>query len=190
MSRKRQATDTLTGGTNDVNPQWLRTKLVGTLGSIVTAQIPMPIQRLPDPRGRAQVVEVLKVCWKTNLVINTVNTTYTNYVTNARLATKNPGTTATVDPSDGSVLDYLDYSRILSAPAANASEAEVEVQPIFHELHDGAGHGILVGTDNLFLQFANAGFTAGDTVNTIVSIMYRFKDVSLAEYIGIVQSQQ
>lgn len=66
----------------------------------------------------------------------------------------------------------------------------------FHDLTDGAGHGLLVATDNIFLsvQTTNIAFV-GESADSIVGfvaadLIYRFKEVALAEYIGIVQSQQ
>lgn len=64
-----------------------------------------------------------------------------------------------------------------------------------HDLTDGAGHGLLVATDSIwltqYLSIAAAGsigFTS--SIGTIAEIIYRFKKVTLQEYIGIVQSQQ
>lgn len=63
-----------------------------------------------------------------------------------------------------------------------------------HDLTDGAGHGVLIATDSIWLTgFINGavpdiGTTAA--VNVYAEILYRFKKVSLQEYIGIVQSQQ
>lgn len=65
-----------------------------------------------------------------------------------------------------------------------------------HDVTDGAGHGILVATDNIFVAcnftVASVFSTTADTASGAAScnILYRFKEVALAEYIGIVQSQQ
>lgn len=61
---------------------------------------------------------------------------------------------------------------------------------------DGAGHGVLVATDNIYLTLQTAlSSVIGSSVGGIqgfgeAAILYRFKEVGLAEYIGIVQSQQ
>lgn len=53
---------------------------------------------------------------------------------------------------------------------------------------DGAGHGMLIGVDSLFARLAS---TATGSANTAyIRLYYRFKEVSLTEYVGIVQSQQ
>lgn len=69
MSKKR---DTLTGGTGDVNPQWLKSPVISnnTIGTYAEAQVPLPVQRLQN-KGRAMVMELLKVAW--NLDLNIVN---------------------------------------------------------------------------------------------------------------------
>ena len=56
------------------------------------------------------------------------------------------------------------------------------------DLTDGAGHGILVATDNIFIQVISVGTGLTNTVR--IKLLYRWKNVSLQEYIGIVQSQQ
>lgn len=63
-----------------------------------------------------------------------------------------------------------------------------------HDLTDGAGHGLLVATDNIWLT-CQVGATAPGLAITVsglvvLDIFYRFKKVTLQEYIGIVQSQQ
>jgi len=66
-----------------------------------------------------------------------------------------------------------------------------------HDLTDGAGHGILIATDNVYLAFdVLISSPAGNNISVLVGsylqadLIYRFKNVSLQEYIGIVQSQQ
>jgi hypothetical protein len=64
-----------------------------------------------------------------------------------------------------------------------------------HDLTDGAGHGILVATDNIWLTgqlivAAPGGISVIASGVVFCDIFYRFKKVTLQEYIGIVQSQQ
>lgn len=60
--------------------------------------------------------------------------------------------------------------------------------PFVLDLTDGAGHGILIATDQIFWQVFSNSFAAA--IGVEVKIMYRMKNISLQEYIGIVQSQQ
>jgi hypothetical protein len=55
-------------------------------------------------------------------------------------------------------------------------------------LTDQAGHGYLVATDNIYLALRT--ITTAQVNSFICRITYRFKEVSLAAYVGIVQSQQ
>jgi hypothetical protein len=112
------------------------------------------------------------------------------YITNAVVAhwksavsTRNLSTTTT-NFNEPSVLAYYAISTQLTTSGAFAVE-----QPYCYDMTDGAGHGMLVGTDNIYLQLG----TVGSPVSTAicdVKILYRFKQVTLSEYIGIVQSQQ
>lgn len=56
------------------------------------------------------------------------------------------------------------------------------------DLTDGAGHGYLVATDQIFAQVVSTTTSNSNTVS--YKILYRWKNVGLAEYVGIVQSQQ
>ena len=71
--------------------------------------------------------------------------------------------------------------------AAGTYEA-VSDNPMTQDVSDGDGHGVLVATDNLFLDMVTGNFAGTTAVQC--RILYRWKEVSLEEYIGIVQSQQ
>jgi hypothetical protein len=60
---------------------------------------------------------------------------------------------------------------------------------IMKKLTDSNGHGLLVATDQLFMNVDTQN-TAQKTFSAVARVGYRFKDVGLTEYIGIVQSQQ
>lgn len=78
------------------------------------------------------------------------------------------------------------------------SSISADTEPVnWHDLTDGAGHGVLVATDNIFLTLQTAATVVGASATITAAtgfgecaILYRFKEVGLAEYIGIVQSQQ
>lgn len=56
--------DSLTGGTGDVNPQWMKIYAPQpSADATVTLQVPLPVQRLPQKSGKALVMELLKVRW-------------------------------------------------------------------------------------------------------------------------------
>jgi hypothetical protein len=170
----------LTGGTGDVNPQYMNlyTPSTGT-GTIITQSTATPIPRLPQRSGRATVMEMFKVFFSTNQA--------TPALTNADfvlflLCTKNPGVTV---PANA-----LGDSSVIAAAQATVdfttSGALIYEQPVAYDFTDGAGHGILIATDTLYLQFSNS---SGASCAGQARIVYRFKEVGVEEYIGIVQSQ-
>jgi len=176
MKRSR-VSSSLTGGTGDVNPQWLKATVLQTgADTTTTATIVLPVTRLASP-ANPTIIEVLKVYW---ILTNQaeVDSTQTGH-----LSTKNFDTTAIsgfIEPSDIDAVYWTDK--------ITTSGQFANFQPIEHDLTDGMGHGVLVATDNLYLQLASASTSAANRAS--VWILYRFKRVNVQEYIGIVQSQQ
>src|SRR3546814_5469238 len=78
----------------------------------------------------------------------------------------------------------MEFRRVLFRSAGFALTSRVNE----FDLTDGSGRGILVATGSLYLNL--------NTVNTgrinyvHAKIIYRLKNVTLQEYVGIVQSQQ
>lgn len=182
----KRARDQLTGGSNDVNPQEFI--IVGTqTGADVTTvtQQPLPIPRLPTRPGFNLVIEILSVqMYWLNALIPTAGTAQTLLVN----LTTNPNALATI-------LQHLSDTRSIarwflqSGLLAGGTSVTFKVEnDITFDLTDQAGHGILVATDNLFLQVAS--ITTGQANQCVCRFQYRWKEVSLTEYIGIVQSQQ
>lgn len=176
----------LTGGTGDVSPQWLSfsgTQSAADTTTTVTQAI--PVQRLPQG-GRAQVLEVLKVVFSSTPLPASASAGETIDVLNAFLSTTSFGTTATTQ-SEPRVFAYdsiLNRSAFTAAGTYMASLPQVRVW----DCTDGAGHGILIATDNIYLQIAST--TTGNANTEYVKILYRWKNVGLQEYIGLVQAQQ
>lgn len=183
MSRRRVGT--LTGGSGDVNPQFLSTSLTQSAADTATTlQINVPIQRLRD-QGRAQVLEILKVKYSTGMVGGTA-ATEVNYSITALLSTVSFGTTATTY-QEPRVFSMYDKEKRSAFTAAGTYALGFQ-EPFTDDLSDGDGHGYLVATDSIFLQVLSANTSAANQV--AVKIYYRWKNVGLTEYIGIVQSQQ
>lgn len=174
MYKRRRVSESLTGGTGDVNPQILSANLTCTAGNSVTTTIPIPIQRLPSGgAGRAQVMEVLKVLFMPTL------SNETDASVDVVLSTKNFGTTQ-ANNYDPAVFQRFGYfTKLTTSGLVDA------VQPPWFDLTDGAGHGYLVATDFIYAQTTTV--TSGSMA---VKILYRWKNVNMAEYVGIVQSQQ
>ena len=212
MATKRARSNSngsLTGGTRDVNPQFLLGRLnlaAPALGASLTSlfQIDLPTNRLPTG-GKPAVVEVLSAYFYL-------------FPTHGNLLANSSGVASTADTAVDMVLTYgtpfnvstsannLDFAsplvitassvstfqRVVSNAAlspANISEFAQLTQPFYIDLTDGAGHGVLCAADTMgfYLGITNA---AAVPYAATVKVLYRYKAVALEEYIGIVQSQQ
>lgn len=180
---KRGKKDVLTGGTGDVNAQYLTVAPVQTGADVSTVvQQPLPIPRFPTGKDRNLVMEFLGIqYYKTNQAFP-LNTGVTDLIT----VTTNPtvfGTTLAALQDGRLVSAWYNYHNLITAAGYLDVESENYV-----DLTDEAGHGILVATDNLY--FGVYSIASGAANQYVVKAKYRWKEVSLAEYIGIVQSQQ
>jgi hypothetical protein len=140
-----------------------------------TTTFPLPVQRL-DNRGRAMVMEVLKVMWNLSASVEV------DSAISAWLTTSSSGTT-NLTYANTRIIDALIRTKQLTTSGFIQTE-----EPVIHDLTDGAGHGVLVATDNIFIQVQSTATSAANTVNC--KLLYRWKNVGDRAYIGIVQSQQ
>lgn len=193
---KRGRGDQLTGGSGDVNPQEMVSPLLdASVGTQVTSNLtgvqvvlPLPIPRLRTQGQRQLIIELL---WAVFYLIGAPleattgdNLKYVNVTTNPSPILSVPD--GVKDPR--TLADFLTHILVNASP--------VSVAQIFTtqevDLTDSAGHGLLVATDQLYFNLVvnNTTTTLSGTDTAFVRLGYRFKDVSLAEYVGIVQSQQ
>lgn len=188
MPKRKSAPKGFGGGTGDVNPQWFNLTsqaITTTYGNTATT---LPRERLPYG-NKSQVMEVLKVQFlqAPTQTVDLTAATYSAqrmYITTSSFGTAEP----TLGQSSGKVLckKSILIARTAAAPAADLSWPLEDII----DLTDGAGNGILVATDSIFLGAIEVGVTLG-TDNTLgCRLLYRWKNVGLTEYIGIVQSQQ
>ena len=183
MKRGRES---LTGGTGDVSPQFMTfggTQTAADTTTTVTQQV--PIQRLPTGQ-RAQVMEVLKILWLPGNTAAAASVGEASDYIQGFLSTSSFGTTATSwqEPRVfGGVSLFSRFAFTAGGTYYVGLSGIVE-----QDLTDGAGHGVLIATDNIFLQIVSGNTGAANVI--AVKILYRWKNVSLQEYIGIVQSQQ
>ena len=190
MSRKRNATgsDLLTGGTRDVNPQYLHGTLTLSAANTTTSlTLGTPIVRVgAGPSNRSIIMEVLKVY---------VDMPSIDLEAAAATDRSMQFSFSTVDFGTGNA--QFEDPRVFAQVSANLSNAFTAAgtgtlnsmaMPLVWDMTDGAGHGILIATDNIFVQGNTNNQTAASRFR--FKILYRFKEVSLVEYIGIVQSQQ
>lgn len=181
---KRRRRDTLTGGTNDVNPQFMNLSLTQSgIDTFTQSATQIPIQRLAT-MGRAQVMEVLKVFFQTSDITVGAAGTTARQVT-AALTTKSFAAAVQLNEPTCFAIYQKGVTNAFSAGGSGTIASEME--PYVIDLSDGAGHGFLVASDNIYLQVSSANSGVANLAN--VKILYRWKDVSVQEYVGIVQSQ-
>lgn len=180
--------DMLTGGTKDVNPQLLSDSAAQSAADTsTTTQVVLPIQRIAsNAPNQAVILEVLKIWCDFPDLAAIANVAETVDSMNVNFSTRNFGTTAT-QFQEPSVFARFTMNR-LGAFTAAGTYAYLQNEMRVVDLTDGAGHGILIATDSMFVQ-VNSGGT-GNTNTIRFKMLYRWKRVALTEYIGIVQSQQ
>lgn len=202
----RRRIDQLTGGTGDVNPQFMNLIVpAGTggyaVGTASNFQFQLPVQRL-QTRGLAQVMEVLKIqclAEATDMDLD-LSSAVTNPIKRITVAARTPaGAGATTlatgaQITDPGVIHQFNLGFIQMTNGANviASGAGFVMPNKFTaydevDLTDGQGHGFLVGTDSLFVQILSLNNVAASAVR--LRIFYRQKNVSMAEYVGMVSNQ-
>lgn len=182
---KRGRADQLTGGTGDVSPQYfVQTVVLSAANTFTQIESGLPNIRLPVRKGKSIVMELLKIR-VTHPVIDTAPAAGgTIFQSTWQIGTISEAAFNSPDPRV--IATSQRESRGAFTAAGSFEYAEWLTEAI--DLTDGAGHGILVATDAIFIGASTAGFTGAGTF--VARIMYRFKEVSLEEYIGIVQSQQ
>ncbi len=186
MKRSRTG-EMLTGGSGDVNPQFLSFSATqSSADTTTTTTQTLPIQRLPQSGG-GQVLEVLRVYFTNTTVPTLASATEVSKSSVILLSTKNFGTTD-ITVAEPTVFAWASRQQ-RGAFTAAGTYGENNTFDSGMDLTDGQGHGLLVATDNIFAQVQSPSNT-GAAVTYRVKILYRMKNVGLREYIGIVQGQQ
>lgn len=186
MAGKRPRRDELTGGSKDVNPQTMTVNVIqpGADTTVSFAQ-QLPIPRLPTRPGYNLVIELLTV---TLYWIQPILPAAGGRIVLAAGVTTRPN--APVNFLD-QVTDprklALWYHTAAQAGGAGAYALNEEAMKVL-DLTDQAGHGLLIATDVIYMQLQTAFTVQANDV--VFELEYRWKEVTLVEYIGIVQSQQ
>lgn len=170
----------LTGGTGDVNPQILTASVTQTAADTTTTlEIPIPIARFQQKKGKSIVFEILKIDYH-----------FGDIVTPGGQVRVGGFFTTAVPPAVNIVLDTTCFSayEIDGLFSTAVGFAYSKRGPWTDVLNDGAAHGFLVAVDNIFLTVTSANTSVANRVTA--KIFYRFKEVALEEYLGIVSGQQ
>jgi len=185
---KRASHDTLTGGSKDVNPQILTLSAGQSAADTDTnVNVFLPVQRLNARSGRSLVLEILWVKWFL-LDMFTVGAAGVARVQALLTTNQEPSTAVNVATRDPRNLSIFNMFQQTGAASNAGFQFTQEAFTKFDDLTDGAGHGVLVATDNMNINIQSSG--TGIVNNLMLQVGYRWKEVALVEYIGIVQSQQ
>lgn len=182
MSKRRALDGSLSGGTGDVNPQWMSFSEVQTGTDTATGGSIQPPVSLST--GTNLVMEMLRIFVKVENLASIGNGNA--YSINFWLSTKNFGSTyPTLGLGDATVLCATAW---VGAFDTAAGFADVQGEKQF-DISDGAGHGVLVGNQNLYWGITSS--TSGVAVRISCKVLYRAKKISQSELLGIVlQSNQ
>lgn len=185
---KRARKDTLTGGTKDVSPQWMSI-VIPTTSTPLETSYQLPITRIPQG-DVATIIEVLEVRVDWNDVSAAGAAAQAVQEAVVTFGTKSFGTTANNATGEPTVFDAHRIKFQNAFTAAGTGFTNWDAISI-HNMEDGAGHGVLVANDVLYVQYNTTGGTVTSASGKIFGkLLYRFKAVTIQEYVGIVQSQQ
>jgi len=172
----------------DENPQWLSASAVATVpGTTQSWSVSLPQNRAFAPTGsKASVIEVLKVVFYAPGVPNFAGG-------GAEVGIALIMALSTRDHADDQVeLTDADMISMISLEAQGLFSATggygfVHDRIVERDITDLNGNGILVATDQIYMQLAG---TAAWATSMAMRILYRFKEISLLEFVGMMQSQQ
>ena len=176
MARRSRA-DMLTGGTRDVNPQYASLDLTESAANTFTqGTLELPVLRGRNGNGRYQVIELLKA-W----VTISGGAGATGDGRNVQLATSSQTAMATTFGNPDIVMLWNDGIIITT------SGLYVPQNPQTIDFTDGAGHGIIISTERMF--FSVIGVSQTGALVSSLRILYRFKNISVDEFVGLAIQQ-
>lgn len=182
MSKRKAGT--LTGGSGDYNPQNYSISVLQSAADTNTVgTFPTPIPRFGTGGSTSSpVMEILKIhFFIDDLTAIAAQTSMVAWIATANLGTAITGFTALSDPRTFSWVS-------LDGVFATAAGFLYQTRAYEFDLTDGSGRGLLVATDSITMGVHSVGTGRANTVGA--KILYRMKNVTLQEYVGIVQSQQ
>lgn len=170
----------MTGGTRDMNPQWMH--FITAQSAADTAAIrehALPVTRIPS-RGKVVIIELIKFSGN-----------FADYGFTSGVAAQHMNfllrTSSAIPTSYGLGLPGT-FMAVGYRADGNANGAYSSPNQYEYDFTDGAGHGLLVASDKIYSYLHTQA--TGATNNMYWGLLYRFKAVTMTEYVGIVQGQQ
>jgi len=189
--RRRMYTgDILTGGTKDVNPQYMHGLVKLSATDVITeGAFNVPIVRIPTA-SKVTIMEILKIYWMPSAWVDgAVPANLAQMEQAINFSTIPQGTAAFATFSEPNVFAAFALRRKGAFSAGGSFESLTIKYPLVFDMTDDAGHGFLVASDRIYVQCVTVLQTPVVQVFPW-KIYYRMKSVNLQEYVGIVQSQQ
>ncbi|KKK78384.1 hypothetical protein LCGC14_2844120 [marine sediment metagenome] len=187
--RKLNSGGSVTGGTGDVKPQvfTMNTGTAPAIDDYVINTTVLPVPRFGTMKTKATVFEILWVDWYLNIVnIQDNQATEIGFLTTN--TNRSDGETSTLGSFAADLLDPRTFAPAITSNTLTTSGAAAKRYPIRINMTDSNGNGMLIATDRLVVVGGGVGnATAGDYV---AKVGYRMTNIGIAEYVGIVQSQQ
>lgn len=176
----------MTGGSYDVNPQWFTLPQLqcSAPNTFTELNVPLPVQRFNTKSGKSLVLEVLKVQFFLPESDTNPSAGGVTQFAQVQLGTIAQLAVSPLNPQNIAVVGR-NWRGAFTAGLAYETQTD---NPLVIDCTDAAGHGVLVATDSIFIDVNTSGFTGAAIFNQ--RILYRWKEITLQEYIGIVQSQQ
>lgn len=190
MAAKRARTDGLGGGTGDIKPQYL-TLRTGTMTPDLYAvnTFALPVPRFGTMKTKATVFELLTLDWylAVDALLDGSHVTFAFISTSTARRLGEPCTLFEMqeDLRLPVTLGAAMQTNVSNAPTSGALSNHF---PVHIDLTDGAGNGVLIATDTITVVAGNVA--NGVPADTILKMKYRLTNIGIAEYVGIVQSQQ
>lgn len=157
--------------TFDLNPQFLRLVVTESAANTFTeADFPTPVMQIGN--GKLLVMEMLRILADVPIG-DLVNGDAVYAAIYDRARTSIPGI------ADHGVLFRMSSYATITTSGGTNDRSLVQV-----DLTDGAGNGLLYARDTI--RIAIAGGSQGSALQFQAAILYRMKEISAEEYIGIV----
>jgi len=170
----------------DIFPQILTVSTNSVASADYSVQsFSLPVSRIGGKANKATVVELVWVDYYPGILdAADAATNKAMYLTTGALhETADTATLITMsqDASHSRTLGFVFINKDITGGGT------VATLPIRVSFTDGAGNGVLIGTDEMQLVYADTGGTTA-AIGT-AKIAYRLVEVGLSEYVGMVQSQ-
>lgn len=172
----------LTGGTGDVNPQFLSINAKESAANTYTEteiRLPNAASHIrPSTPGRAVVVELLYIMYLS---------VHDQFVAGPdrfrwHFATRSHTVITSFNATDVLWAEREDQGFFLTSGTWGGARARKV------DFTDGMGHGILIAVDRAYVAVESVSLTNPSSLR--MKIAYRFKEVPLTEYVGMIADQQ